>query len=412
MIFHGVRPKLLVDIFLAFSLTATCSLADQGSASALPKAFPAISDTQGANERYGRGDGGILGFYQRFISPVKGGNTCSMHPSCSQYAKMAMERLAPIVGFAASCDRFIRCGRDEEQYPRCAVDGALRMHDPISDSDRISTGGAFLSFKTAETAQENCCGLAEYLVSQKSFGPAMLEFERQLYQPIDLLCKRHAAFGVLSVSYRTDELDRFVSVFYRIADTIGNDSASLCKCGLLLAQRYYLASRFDEALSVLSRYAQTDSTPLQDNRRLVAALCRLNLNDPTTASASADSISPASPLRTFTESLVTERNNFNDGRRSLFLAGALSLAFPGAGYLYAKRPQTALASLIINGLFFWTTYDFLKSKHYGAAVTAIALGSGFYFGGIRGSIKAAKDYNKKTIQRKITRLLENVQLDW
>ncbi len=31
-------------------------------------------------------------FYQRYLSPIKGGSTCKFYPTCSQYAKEAIEK--------------------------------------------------------------------------------------------------------------------------------------------------------------------------------------------------------------------------------------------------------------------------------------------------------------------------------
>ncbi|MBF0120871.1 MAG: membrane protein insertion efficiency factor YidD [Desulfobacterales bacterium] len=51
-------------------------------------------------------------FYQKFISKIDG-NRCPMYPSCSQYAKEAINKNGFFIGWIIACDRLLRCGRDE-----------------------------------------------------------------------------------------------------------------------------------------------------------------------------------------------------------------------------------------------------------------------------------------------------------
>ena len=37
-------------------------------------------------------------FYQRYLSPIKGGSTCKFYPTCSQYAKEAIEKYGALKG--------------------------------------------------------------------------------------------------------------------------------------------------------------------------------------------------------------------------------------------------------------------------------------------------------------------------
>jgi putative component of membrane protein insertase Oxa1/YidC/SpoIIIJ protein YidD len=65
-----------------------------------------------AIEMYGSGSNVILNAYERWISPIDGGNTCPMSPSCSQYAKILFDREPFPVAVAGMCDRLLRCSRD------------------------------------------------------------------------------------------------------------------------------------------------------------------------------------------------------------------------------------------------------------------------------------------------------------
>ena len=48
-------------------------------------------------------------FYRRAISPYKGGPTCKFYPTCSQYAKTAIERYGALKGGRMAAGRLLRC---------------------------------------------------------------------------------------------------------------------------------------------------------------------------------------------------------------------------------------------------------------------------------------------------------------
>jgi hypothetical protein len=78
------------------------------------------------------------------------------------------------------------------------------------------------------------------------------------------------------------------------------------------------------------------------------------------------------------------------------LAAGLSVVVPGSGYLYANRPQTALAAFVVNGLFIAGTYGAAHQKEPGLAALLGLFSFGFYFGGVYGSAQAAQreTYNR------------------
>ncbi len=50
-----------------------------------------------------------VNFYQKNISPIKGGPCCRFYPSCSEYAKEAVEKYGAIKGTAKAAGRILRC---------------------------------------------------------------------------------------------------------------------------------------------------------------------------------------------------------------------------------------------------------------------------------------------------------------
>lgn len=52
---------------------------------------------------------GTIALYQRFVSPVLPPR-CRFWPSCSEYARMAVERHGPLRGGSLAAWRILRCG--------------------------------------------------------------------------------------------------------------------------------------------------------------------------------------------------------------------------------------------------------------------------------------------------------------
>jgi uncharacterized protein len=73
--------------------------------------------------------------YQKHISPVLGGK-CPMHPSCSNYCAEAVKKHGVILGWIMTCDRLMRCGRDElNEAQAIRVNGQVLCDDPVSNND-------------------------------------------------------------------------------------------------------------------------------------------------------------------------------------------------------------------------------------------------------------------------------------
>ena len=51
----------------------------------------------------------IIRFYQRNISPYKGGATCRFVPTCSEYALEALEKYGALKGSLLAIRRILRC---------------------------------------------------------------------------------------------------------------------------------------------------------------------------------------------------------------------------------------------------------------------------------------------------------------
>jgi putative component of membrane protein insertase Oxa1/YidC/SpoIIIJ protein YidD len=93
-----------------------------------PKSQPTIT-----SEDYGTGHNFLLNAYQNWISPVKGGNTCPMHPACSQYSKISFKIFPWYKAYIISLERLLRCGNELYLYPTIRIHGQTHWYDPVND---------------------------------------------------------------------------------------------------------------------------------------------------------------------------------------------------------------------------------------------------------------------------------------
>ena len=85
-------------------------------------------DTQGRDSVFS----GAVALYQRFVSPAAGQGRCPMYPSCSAYSRQSFAEKGFFWGLAMTCDRLMRCGRDETRLaPEIWVDGRKLAVDPF-----------------------------------------------------------------------------------------------------------------------------------------------------------------------------------------------------------------------------------------------------------------------------------------
>lgn len=68
---------------------------------------------------------------QRFISRADG-DRCAMYPTCSHYASEAFAHEGIMMGWVLTCDRLLRCGRDEKRLAKpIRVQGQKYAYDPL-----------------------------------------------------------------------------------------------------------------------------------------------------------------------------------------------------------------------------------------------------------------------------------------
>jgi len=73
--------------------------------------------------------------YKKYASGADGAR-CPMVPSCSTYSVDAFHKHGAIMGWIMTCDRLMRCGRDEIGHAKpIQVGGKLRGPDSLENND-------------------------------------------------------------------------------------------------------------------------------------------------------------------------------------------------------------------------------------------------------------------------------------
>jgi uncharacterized protein len=74
-------------------------------------------------------------FFRQYLSGADG-DRCSMYPSCSRYALDAVKKHGGITGWIMTCDRLMRCGRDEVSHsPSIQIQQRFFVYDPVENND-------------------------------------------------------------------------------------------------------------------------------------------------------------------------------------------------------------------------------------------------------------------------------------
>jgi tetratricopeptide (TPR) repeat protein len=377
-----------------------------------------------AAEEYGSGDNALLSFYQRWISPVKGGDLCPMHPSCSQYAKLLFQSQAGLPAYIGACERLLRCGRELYLYKMIEINERFRWHDPPPMARR-SDKNAFDAIAPVHLQQYTTPppklerrpsveeGFADFLFENGEYERASTEYLRLVYYgAADTIRQLYYLQKIGNCLYFGVDYEGCIKFIERHRSRFNhypNDKAAL---ELLLGKTYYQLQRYDKAITALQWSGATPQQAAYDETQLMLGLCYARLYFWDTAAEYLAKVRDISPHGTLAENISASlKKGQSLPTRRPWVAGALSAMVPGAGYLYAHRPNTAIASFLINSLIFWTIRDAVKDKNYGLATTTAFFGIGWYFGNIKGSRNAARQFNAKVRDRFLERLLENVAVE-
>jgi putative component of membrane protein insertase Oxa1/YidC/SpoIIIJ protein YidD/TM2 domain-containing membrane protein YozV len=366
----------------------------------------------------------MIGAYKAVLSPLQGSNICNFSPTCSQFARGAIQTQGFLPGLLIGADRLMRCNTlawsyYEGYYTGDVVSG--RMPDPVANHVAWlrppDEPGLLISARIGDRSPERSRGTRRGSVTDSArrvadVSPFSLSFADYLYSSGEYL---QAAGEYLRVRF-------------------GSGQPGLNSYAGLMAGESYL--RAGDLTQARHAFGDLSAPTVGDFRQYGIAR---------TDFAAADYVGTRTALRSVTSPLLARQAKVLDGwtffrqhrfaegasrigaigsdepsqrlsavdgrdirRRSRFASTLLSAIVPGAGQLYSGRVGDGAYSFLTvagTGLVAWyyaadqTHRDrtHVKVSIFGV-ITAL-----FYAGNVYGANIAARDYNllqeRRCVQR-------------
>ncbi len=387
-----------------------------------------------------QGFGFLLDVFRDVLSPIDGPK-CPHYPTCSQFAREAVNRYGPGWGVLMTASRLTReyPGILESGHFRLIRVGALRAWDPPEDNwlfgeepretavPRDAEGMLLAQASPMppsarpQTDPDIPSAAGETVERRMALGEALLAREEwyraaTLFMEAALLATGPTALrawlraGDAHAGAR--QWDTAILSYQEAVDGAGLLSEL---AALRIGEAHYLAGRYALAAEALTPRRPGIHAGIAAERDLYRALALLHTARYSDAAAIFGGIAADESLAPETRTILTElAEKAGQGgdipRRSRSAAALLSAVLPGAGQAYTGHWGEAAASLGVNALFGLLTWDaWLKGRdlasrpHRGWAYTTTALyatiGSSFYLGNVYGAAVSADRFNARRLGR-------------
>lgn len=341
------------------------------------------------SEQYGSGNSPLLSFYQNTISQARG-VSCPMHPSCSQYAKLAFAQHAGLRAFALTTDRLMRCGHDLKQYESISLNSGTFYYDVFNDS---TSGKA--RYQTFFKPNQKDSTFIEFLINKKRFEEARLELWREIYKNKGT-ATTPKLFFTIGKTYFIDEEYTELFKFYAENSSAFSVSTYNDSIKVLLTKAYLHSGRYQAAqVSVNNLYLSMSNS---DETIFLDGLVALHVQDVDKCELKMRSVSSTSKYYKWATSFNGVSADYRALKRKPPVAASiLSAIVPGSGYLVSGKKGTAFTALVINAMFALITVEAFQHNNNALGISTAVIGSGWYFGSIIGSYNSTVKWN--TTQR-------------
>lgn len=347
-----------------------------------------------------------IGLYRKHLSGMLR-SRCQMYPSCSHYGMMVFEDYLFPVAMTMMADRMIRCGNHREFYRQVEFNnGSLRMLDfPPSRQEEAKLASFRLRNVAAETIIPNdsmsrAIQFTNLLINGHCYASAMLEIERLLYY--DSSYVRESALYVNKLRCY-EGMGKYSEGLLFFESGIPAWLKSNYKVLYTAAHLYDLVDDSRKAVACLEASAlHWDSNEVHPFGELAIAYTKESMFDKAMV-ALERKLSVDGNLSAFASSKAAVERLESTKYKNPTVAMLLG-TFPGAGYLYAGQPGSALTSLLVNVALAYATYTSFKTENYGLGIVVGLFSASFYIGNIAGSGNGAIRYNDRVKRDAINEL--------
>lgn len=251
------------------------------------------------------------------------------------------------------------------------------------------------SLQSANAGEDISSIFADRLYKQGRYREAQIEYERMLSQNPNqegssLLHEKN--FDSL---LRSQQFDLLLSQSKDLSGSPSRDNA--CLGSFYEGRAFFALSHYSKALNTFNTLPSECLSLYTDRALYWGGLTNLKMRRFDEASDSFKNVSDNGPFATdsqYAEQLAPLGKELP--LKSPTQAATLNLVLPGAGYLYAGYPRTALTAFIVTGLFVWGTVSSIHAHNSGAAMVFGLFSFTWYAGGAYGSARAAKRVNTRT----------------
>jgi len=353
----------------------------------------------------------FISLYQNHIGPIRG-SYCQMYPSCSNYGLQAFKYHNPFIALSLTSDRLLRCSHDFKFYDLTLHNNHFKLLDLASNDPTLNKQLIYkrerLIFSHSDPSFHTYRELhfIQFLINKQNHREALLEINRLLFGNDHSKMIPELYTNYLVCKRALNEHERGIFDYNTIfPDEIKSDPNLLVEVGNLHLEldNWELAREFYD----LAR-SYTDDQIIIDKTYLLSGFAYAKAYEWEKASGSFDKVSNNSFHEIYAKKNLKILSNLEQQKfKKPGLAGTLGTV-PGLGYLYAGHKNTAISSLIVNGLFIGATFSSIKAENYGLSALVGTFAVSFYIGNISGSVKSAKRYNTSTKEKFIKRINSNM----
>lgn len=251
---------------------------------------------------------------------------------------------------------------------------------------------------------------ATHLYQEKDYYRALTEYQRFVFLfPNDPRVSE--AELQIGRCYRREgrpnkAFSHFFGLYNRKAETVGREAL------LEMVAIRQEQSRYPEAIYWTRKFIELYSDYAEiDNIYLSLAWLQIDSGKYDEAIASLDLIQPDSAYYSRAKSISQAlQRRPEKTEKSPQTAGVLAAVLPGAGHLYAGRPEQAISSFLLNAIFISGAVVAFKNDSPVLGSILVFFELGWYGGGIHSAVEAARQENRQRERRYRRELKEKYRL--
>jgi len=392
-----------------------------------------------------------ISFYQKYISDLRFGH-CRFNPSCSEYAKLSINRFGIVKGSILAADRLIRCNSRARFYYMRSRDG--RLLDPPQRKPTYMEHPVVPDWLVPELSELrlpqwngknsyldngliNNISFAEYLVVQGDCWRAETEYKRISFLVADPDIKAWCALKIANCYFLKQDWKQAAKKFLLVAK--GSQARKYRSLAYyMVSVSLFNAGDYEGCIkySELAVKWRTDSSILwtrsnrgiqgnanieqYDNWIVKSENCRFleglafalkrDLSESMGILSDLANNSKDPDTRSEALFLCEGFSQWNDiAYKSPSLAAGLSAILPGLGQIYVGRKYDGFRHFLFNSLLIYSVYSSFKSKNYVGGYLLLGIELPFYLGNVDGARRSAMYYNDKAIKEFVSGILEKTR---